>query len=1161
MKKTGISSALTFGLAIACVSIVPPSVLSPLYAQTTISGDIAGTVTDATGAAVPGATVTVTSVTEGSVKTATSTGSGAYRIPLLKPGAYKISIVAPGFQTREETVTVSTGAVAGGDIKLAVGQASTVVEVTDQAPLLQTDDAQLSTTFNLQQIQDLPNPGGDITYYAQTAPGVVMNTGGGYGNFSVFGLPGTSNNFTVNGEQENDPFLNLNNSGPTNLLLGQNDISTVSVITSAYGPEFGSFGGAQINETSRSGTNKFHGDASYYYSGRALTANNWFTKENQVANGLPSANPFSINNQWSAAIGGPIVKDKTFFFADYEGIRFITANPQTVFVPTAAYQDYILGPTRNCDPQSSLAQYGAAGECNFYKSIFNLFNTAPNANRATAVAGGPTLPTTPIQGAGGPAAVDPGANIINSYVATPSLFAKEMLVTGRVDQVLGAHDTIFAHFKYDVGDQPTYVDPINTAFNATSHQPEEEGQLVETHIFGPNLVNQALATVAHYAAPFVLANQTAATNLLPFGSLIFAEGFFNAIGEGYAFPQGRNATQYQFADDVSYTIRKHSIKVGYAFKKDLITNLDTGIYTHPLVEVLEAPGDQDFEAGTAFLYRQTFPNNLSNPNNLYTEGFYAADTYKASDKLTATLGIRFEHNSNPVCPHNCFSRLNQNLSSFIGTTAATNIATPYNSVIAYNLGKAFNSFQNISYEPRFEVSYAVRKNTLLRGGFGIFSDVFPGQVADELLRNIPQDPRFQVQFATLQPNAAGSGAQLTAQSNQVFKSGATTNFFNGGSYSSLRAVAPGFVRPNIATADSSVKFPTYEEYSLQLEQQMGRNTVLQLTYAGNHGYHEPVVATNSNAFFAGNGAGAPFLANGFGGLPTARPFSNFGQVTNLQSTASSNYNGGVISLIHHTKLVNAQINYTYSHSLDQISNGGFLGFSTSAITGPLAPNTLQYNYGNSDYDVRHSLNGNYLVNVPSYGTGLVKSLTGGFTVAGTVFYRAGLPYTVTDSNTSNLFGGNYSGGVPALVRPGVSRTCNGHQAAITGCFANPAADFTDPTSFIPGQRNAFYGPHYFNTDLTVNKGFALPSHESIKFIIGVNAYNVLNHPNFINPSSDIGNGGVVTTGGGGNGLGPNFSQNLGRSFGTASVPTSIYGAGLGGDASIRILQLHAKVSF
>ena len=1152
MNRFRTSRALAFGLAAACVSVVPTLLAPAAYGQTTISGDIAGTVLDPTGAAVNQASVVVTNTGDGSRNTATTTASGAYRIPLLKPGTYRIEVKAAGFKTNAETVIVTTGNVTGGDVKLTLGEASTVIEVTDEAPLLQTDNAQLSTTFNMEQIQTLPNPGGDITYFAQTAPGVVMNTGGGYGNFSVFGLPGTSNNFTVNGEQENDPFLNLNNSGPTNLLLGQNDISSVSVISSAYGAEFGSFGGAQINETSRSGNNKFHGDASYFWNGRSLNANNWFNKNSQVAQGLPSKNAFSNNNQWSAAIGGPIIKDRTFFFLDTEGIRFITANPTAVTIPSPGYQRYILGVNGQCnDGTGSLQQNGAAAQCAFYQSEFALYNGAAGAKTALPNPNANVVADPGIK----PNAANPtNANVPDSliFTATPSIFAKESLITARIDQVFGKKDTGFIHFKYDNGTQPTNVDPINPVFSSVSNQPEFEGQLVETHIFSPNLVNQFLATVAHYAAYFQNVNQAAATAALPFGTQIFAEGEFSNLGGiGYAFPQGRNATQYQFADDVSYTIRKNSIKVGYAFKKDDITNFDTGVYTHPLVESLEygnsyqpvkgggyalQGGDGDYEAGTAYLYRQTFPNNLSNPNNLYTEGFYAADTYKASDRLTITAGIRFEHNSNPVCPHACFSRINQDLSSFIGSTNATSNATAYNSVIASGQVQAFNKFQAVSYEPRFEIIFQPTKKTNLRAGFGMFSDVFPGQVADELLRNIPQDPRFQVQFAPLQPSIAGSGAQLTAQSNQLFKA----NYGNGASYNSLRAVAPAFVRPNIATVASAIQYPTYEEYSVQIQQELNRTTTIQLSYAGNHGYHEPVVATNSNAYYAA----------GFTGLPTARPYANFGQVTNLSSNASSNYNGAIVSIIHRSKIATAQINYTYSHTLDQVSNGGFLGFTGSSITGPLAPNSLQYNYGNADYDVRNSMNGSYLVNIPSYGTGLVKSLTGGFTVAGTVFYRAGFPFTVTASGVSNNFGGNYSGGVPALiVNKSLNRSCSKSARFYQGnagtlnqpCLA--AASFGTPTGFIAGQRNVFTGPHYFNTDLTLNKAFAIPSHENIKMILGINAYNVLNHPNFGNPSSDTVNG------------------NLGYSFNTVSVPTSIYGSGLGGDASIRILQLHAKVSF
>ena len=165
-------------------------------------------------------------------------------------------------QTSKQTIQVSTGQVATGNLMLKVGQTNTTVEVTgSEVPLLHTDDAQISTTFTMEQVQNLPNPGNDLTFVAQTAPGSIMNTQSGYGNFSSFGLPGTSNTFTVNGGYYNDPFLNVNNSGATNLALGANDISAVSVTSNAYNASFGGLGGAQVSEVSRSGGNKFHGNA------------------------------------------------------------------------------------------------------------------------------------------------------------------------------------------------------------------------------------------------------------------------------------------------------------------------------------------------------------------------------------------------------------------------------------------------------------------------------------------------------------------------------------------------------------------------------------------------------------------------------------------------------------------------------------------------------------------------------------------------------------------------------------------------------------------------------------------------------------------------------------------------------------------------------------
>ena len=253
------SAALALSL-LATAGFVAVSTAPVAIAQSNISGDISGNVTDPSGAVVSNAQITVTSQARGNVKTSvTSDASGNFRVPLLSPGPYTVSVTAPGFQTSTATVNVQAGTITV-TLKMTVGQASTTVEVTGGVnDILHTEDAQMSTSFNLEQIQNLPNPGNDLTFVAQTTPGAVMNTQGGYGNFSTDGLPATSNTFTINGAYEGDPYLNLNNSGATNLLLGNNDVDAVTVITNAYDAAFGGLGGAQVNEISRSGGNRWHG--------------------------------------------------------------------------------------------------------------------------------------------------------------------------------------------------------------------------------------------------------------------------------------------------------------------------------------------------------------------------------------------------------------------------------------------------------------------------------------------------------------------------------------------------------------------------------------------------------------------------------------------------------------------------------------------------------------------------------------------------------------------------------------------------------------------------------------------------------------------------------------------------------------------------------------
>ena len=1092
-----------------------------LQAQSLTSADIAGTVEDASGAVVPGADVKAENTATGAVKETKSSGTGEFRISLLQPGPYKVTVTAKGFRVTNVTLTLSVGQVATPNFKLSVAEGLQTVEVTSSAiPLLQTDTSDMSTTISQEQVQNLPNPGGDITYPVNVTQGVVMNSQGGFGNSEAFGLPATSNNFTFNGADDNDPFLNLNNSGPSNLLLGQNDVDQINVVANAYGAQYGSLGGIQENILSRSGTNKFHGNVTYYWTNSDLNANQWFNDLNATPESYSNA------NQGGAAIGGPIVKDKVFFFVNYETLRFLTSVPSQVILPNAAYQSAVL---------ANLAQTGQAAQVPFYQQMFGLYNSAPGAAAAT-----------PFN----------GTTYANTFEGQAKSNLAESLITARVDTKFGPNDSLFGHLKYDNGTQPTFVDPINSLFDADSKQPDWEGQLQETHTFSPNLINQFGFSTIWYAAIFVNTNPTAAAALMPY-SMSFEDNSFTTLGGLLnEFPAGRNVTQYQFNDDVSWTKGKQTWKFGFTMKRDDTTDADPqdgsqfpgAIEAGPASSAAADPtmlpiSSQDaFGSGTIPNATQFFPQRLSAPIAQYNLGFYAQDQLQFSPNFQLTAGIRVEHNSNPVCQVNCFARFD---AAYNNITAG--LDTPYNSVITSGLHQAFNGLQSVTVDPRigFTFSPSHHSNTVFRGGFGMFTDIFPATVADDLLDN----PPFSISFTTsgnTSPSVAGSVNSNLVASNAAFQSA----YASGGSFNSIAAVDPAFTQPNIFNVDPNIKYPTYAEYSLQVQQQVGKYTSFQVGYVGNHGYHEPWVNSGVNAF-------------GFGGTPLTAALPAFGEVTEIESPANSNYNGLVASIKHQSKLVTLNFNYTYSHALDEVSNGGFLNFGADS-QGNVNPSTIDpfnlklQNYGNADYDVRHSLNGDYLVTVPYLGG--PHQLTDNWMLGGTLFWHGGFPFSVFDGDVTgdlqpNFGGSNGTTVSPAaevlaqIVNPSVAHHCSIDKASpSTSCFGSTAnansPDFTDPTGFGGQVRNQFRGPGFFNTDFTLMKGLKIPGLESGKFEVGVEAYNVLNHPNFLNPDSNFSDG-------------PNF----GVVTATAGAPTGVFGSGLGGNQSARVLQLKADVHF
>ncbi len=1158
----------TFLLALAVCMLASTAT----FAQSFTTGEITGTVTDPTGAVLPNVTVTLKSVEKGNTQTGTTNSQGAYRFSLLSPGNYTISAEAPSFKTTSVSQQVSVGAVAITNIKMELGSTGVTVEVSGEAPLLQADSSEISTTMNTLAVQSLPNPGNDLSFIAQSAPGSVMNTQSGYGNFSSYGISATSNLFTMNGMYDNDPFLNLNNSGATNLLLGNNEIQEASVVSNGYSGQYGGFAGATVNYVTKSGGNQFHGNAAYWWNGSAMNANDWF--HNNTTPVTPKT--FDNANQWAASFGGPIKKDKAFFFVNYEGLRVVVPVTQTVSYPSPAFQAATI---------ANLTAIGQAPQIPYFQNMFSLWNSAPGASRGTPIplggagtsAGGcGDLAGTPSSPAAGAPLFGSAIPCANSYQSAVGALTHEFLLAGRFDFNITNNDKFFIRLQEDKGLQATYIDPITPTFNSTSNQPEYQSQASWNHSFGTKAVNNLVASVTYYSAIFNTTNRSASLAAYP-TTLFVADGTFANSFEGtalgginFAFPQGRNVTQYQFVDDFSYSLgSKHTLKFGENFHRYLIGDHDFG---NRAVGLLIPFDITSFYNGgtTGTELQQNFSTASAVPVAIYGLGWYVQDEWRATSALKLTLTMRFDHPSNPVCQTNCFARLASDFS-----TLNHDPSIPYNQAIVTNQTAAASSFSSILYQPRFGFAWTPfgLKNTVLRGGFGLFADTFPGQVADNVATNPPGFNSFSV-LGGLGPGTpvgalAGGGTGVNANvPGSIFTTAAQTNtafssvFASGGTLADLLAIAPPGVGPPNVNSANTVKVPMYEEWNFMLQQGIGANTSIALNYVGNHGYHETVQNE------AVNGYCPPSVCpTGFVGLPAVQPDPRFNSVSQIQSIAVSNYNGLSASVQHHFNAgLQLQGSFTWSHALDEISNGGFNPFNygtNESIYNPNEPNNIRSMYGNADYDTRKYFSLSYVYQVP-YRFG-PKPLLQGWQLSGTFFARSGLPFTVTDSaSVSNIlsglgYGGNqtlfagYDGAAQGGCGPGAaSATAGGAKqpclnAADFSPILSPSSATTNAPIFGFGNqhRNQFFGPGYFNTDLTIMKFTSIPHWEGAKLGIGAQFFNILNHPNFDQPVRDI----------------SNSSGQFGQILRMVNTPTSILGSFLGGDAAPRLIQLTAKFNF
>ena len=1053
---------------------------------------------------------------------------------------------AQGFQTQQnDNVVSSLGEKQTVSFALNVAQSNQSVEVSGEAPLINPENANTTTTFSEKALEDLPNPGGDLTYPLQFAVGAIINTAGnsndfvgssnGYGNVEFNGLPALSNGYIVDGLETNDPLTNLNSGLSTNLVLGLNSISEVTVNTLSYSVDQGRYGAAQVNYVTKSGAHQFHGNLYELWSGSVMSAEDYFLSETP---GLHK--PRSNVNHFGGSLGGPIVHDKLFFFFDSEWVRIALPIFTTATLPSAAFQQYVL------------TQLASSPQLPFYTKMFSLYGDTNGA--PLAVSGCPL-------GNGG--SFGDGDGCANRRGVSHSSDDSEQVQTARIDYNINANNTAWFRFQSDTGMQAAYTDPINPLFNAVSPQPLYSFASGYTHVFSQNVVNYFNPAFSWYESLFAPTNlqQTLAAFPIVLQGIGASAPFTTIGGLDNTWLQGRRATRFFINDNLAWSHGAHEFRFGTNTRILRLNDYDFGEGTVPTVQYTTL---QQFINGVASTATQSFPTSVNEPFNFLNLDFYAQDTWKLTPKLTWTIGIRDTFNSNPLNPHDQIGRLSGSFDSI-----SHNVNQPLNAVIQTHLGNLFSSTPIAILQPRTAIAWQFEPNTVLRSGFGIFSDIMPGSIADVVGTNPPYDKTFQggllgtVGGTAIAPGVPNSAVDATVAANQRFGAG-----FQQGQLScaSSLANAATCLPPVAITAVPSGELhaPYFMEWSLGIEHQFGTTASVKAQYVGTRAVNQPYQTQVNGYQTVCQGCFAPF--------PYMQPTDpRFAAVTQFSTGANSHYNG--LQLTAMKRLghgLQGQINYTWSHCMDEVSNGGFLQFAAGGILSPL-PGELRRDYGPCDYDIRQNLNAQYVYQLPVKVRGQwLGHLVNDWQISGTLFWHSGVPFSVLSTPYSANGNGIVQASGPqfASLVPGVDPYCRHCNLASTQPgtvqWLNPDAFISavDPSTgacvggdtpancqFGTTGRNQFRGPGFFWSDMYLTKH--IPLSDKVTMRLDAQFFNIFNHPNFGLPSNVL--AGVPGK--------PSTQTGFGALTYTTSPPTGLLGVGLGGDSSPRMIALQVRLEF
>ncbi len=1060
------------------------------------SAELSGTVLDSSGATIGTAKVTALNNATNRAHATQSDNTGRYIIPLLPPGDYTVSAEAPGFRKFvRRGVSLQVNQQAEINFTLEVGQVSDQVEVTAQAPLLESESSSLGTVVNEKLVNQLPLNGRNFVQLAILSPGV---NGVGYSASGTI-MSGTRPDDRRPGTEI---FSNGNREGSNNFLfdgIDDNERLTLSIVlrpaveavrefkiqTNLYSADIGRSSGAVVDVITKSGTNQLHGSLFEFLRNSAMDARNFFSPKG-------TAFPAFRLNQFGGSFGGPVVlpkiysgKDRTFFFVDYEGYRRDSQQLLLGNVPTMKMR---------------------AGDFSETAPIYDPLTTRPNPNGSGFIRDqfpGNQIPS---------ARWDPiSVKMINAYpVPTSSARFNNYLANlvqnqkwnqgdVRVDHQITPRDNLFA--RWSIQNTETRVpstfpavtiagisSPVNLAdeasFAGTSYSPDQHAVASYAKVFSPSLVNEFRVGYSRFRLDYTAdqfepggslgnklgvpnANVTPNEQNLP----IFSPSSYIGIGQTRSLPIFRRENTFQYVDNVSYTRGTHTLKAGFDFRRRQLTiyqtNQGNGRFNFsPALTDSRQPAGSGGDSMASFLLG--FPTLIAHdytlnwPGERGSEiGLYVADDWRATKKLTLNLGLRWDY-------YSPFSEVGNRWANFNITTAKIDIAGQ-NGVDKYAGVQPY--YKN--FGPRFGFAYQLLSDTVIRGGFGMFYNPTGSEGGSlRLFRQLPFGSTISISSGDINPGGKVSDGFPPLQPVDF----ALANH----PFGAMFAVDPHF-RPSYA-----------EQFNLTVEHEIAPWSLLVKTAAiGNLGRH---LYNNYNANQAVPGSTA---------LNTRRPLYTLGpslsDVSWFTTDGLSEYYAFQLTVDKRfSRGISGIFGYTWAHAIDNVPlefGGGAAGPQ------PQDPRNIRAERGNSIIDIRHRLTLSYLWELP-FGAGqpmlnhggIVNWVLGGWQTNGILTAQSGLPFSaVLQTSTTNTGTGS---------RPDVAGTPV-YPHTLQHWF-DPSA-FSTPAPYTYGNagRNTLVGPGRVNWDMSLFKNFVI--HEQMRVEFRAEAFNVFNHPQFGLPNASIGN--------------------------------------------------------